>query len=58
MTWLRARATTSGGNFPNGLDQRVLISRGQKALCSTVVPTGGNKWAVVRGTTTVATWSK
>jgi hypothetical protein len=31
---------------------------GQKALCSTVVPTGDNKWAVVRGTTTVATWSK
>jgi hypothetical protein len=31
---------------------------GQRALCSTVVPTGDNKWAVVRGTTTVATWSK
>jgi hypothetical protein len=31
---------------------------GQRALCSTVVPTGDNKWSVVRGTTTVATWSK
>jgi hypothetical protein len=34
------------------------IWTGQKALCSTVVPTGDKKWSVVRGTTTVATWSK
>jgi hypothetical protein len=32
--------------------------KGQKSSCSTVVPTGHNKWSVVRGTTTVATWSK
>lgn len=38
MTAPRARTTTNGGIFPDGLDQRMLISRGQKALGSACYP--------------------
>lgn len=32
--------------------------KGSKATCFVLVSVGDNKWSVVRGATTVATWSK
>lgn len=32
--------------------------KGSKANCFTLVPAGDNKWSVVKGAATVATWSK
>ncbi|HEY0439288.1 MAG TPA: hypothetical protein VGD36_04375 [Xanthobacteraceae bacterium] len=32
--------------------------KGSKASCFTLVPAGDNKWSVVKGAQTVATWSK
>jgi hypothetical protein len=32
--------------------------KGSKAVCYVLVSTGENKWSVVRGATTVATWNK
>ena len=32
--------------------------KGSKANCFRILTTGDNKWSVVKGTTTVATWTK
>jgi hypothetical protein len=32
--------------------------KGSKAACFTVIPSGDNKWSVMQGTTTRASWSK